>query len=94
MLATDLADYLVRRAVPFREAHHLVGRAVAAAERAGLSLSALPLADYRALHPAFGDDLLATFDYDRAVDAKRSTGGTGRAAVEAQIAAARVRLTG
>jgi argininosuccinate lyase len=89
MLATDLADYLVRRGVPFREAHHLVGRAVRLSEERGAPLSGLTLEDYRAISPAFGEDLYAALDMEASVEARSVRGGTARAAVEAQIARAR-----
>ncbi len=88
MLATDLADFLVKRGVPFRQAHHLVGRAVALAEERGLSLREVPLDDFRSLHSAFTEELYAVFDFDYAVNAKTSIGGTSLAAVQAQLAAA------
>ncbi|MDQ4077969.1 MAG: argininosuccinate lyase [Chloroflexota bacterium] len=89
MLATDLADYLVRHGVPFRQAHHLVGQAVAAAEKRGVLLGALSLEEYRAIHDAFDEDLYDLFDFEHAVDAKTSLGGTARDAVEAQLEAAK-----
>ena len=63
MLATDLANYLVRKGVPFRLSHHLVGQAVKRAEEWGVPLRELDLAEYQAIHPAFaGDCLLYTSD--------------------------------
>ena len=85
MLATDLADYLVRKGVPFRQSHHLVGRAVRRAEELGVSLKALPLAEYQAIHPAFAEDLYGVFDFRRSVEARSVEGGTAPAAVRAQI---------
>jgi argininosuccinate lyase len=92
MLATDLADYLVSRGIPFREAHHLVGQVVAAAERHGVTLKRLPRAVYKEVHKFFGDAPLNLLDFDKAVDMKSSIGGTARGAVEAQIEAARALL--
>jgi argininosuccinate lyase len=85
LLATDLADYLVARGVPFREAHHLVGGLVREAEARRLGLAALPVEVFRAAHPAFGDDVIQVFDFDRSVAARRVTGATGPEAVQAQI---------
>ncbi len=93
-LATDLADYLVRRGVPFRRAHHLVGRAVAEAERRGLPLHRLPLEAFRAISPLFEADLYEVFDAEQAVNARASEGGTADAALRAQIEAARRVLAG
>ncbi len=94
LLATDLADYLVRRGVPFRESHRLVGLAVRRAEALGVSLRALPLAEYQALSPAFGPDLYQVFDFERSVEQRATTGGTARAAVVEQIRRARTLLEG
>jgi argininosuccinate lyase len=62
MLATDLADYLVRKGVPFRQSHHLVGQAVRQAEELGVPLKALDLAEYQAIHPAFAGDVYEVFE--------------------------------
>lgn len=92
MLATDLADYLVRRGVPFRRSHWLVGRAIRRAEELGVSLRALPLEEYRAISPAFGPDLYEVFDPLRSVEMRQSAGGTALEALREQIAQARQRL--
>ncbi len=89
MLATDVAEYLVRRGVPFREAHHHVGAAVALAERRGVPLSALPLEDWRAISPAFQADIAAVFDFKQSVRSRDVIGGTSARAIRAQIAAAK-----
>jgi argininosuccinate lyase len=94
MLATDLADYLVKRGVPFREAHGLVGRAVRAAEEAGVGLRALPLGAYREISPVFGEDLYGALDFEASVEARDASGGTARSAVEAQLERAREALSG
>jgi len=88
MLATDLADYLVRRGVPFRQAHHLVGRAVRRSEERGVSLSKLTLGEYTAISPVFGQDIYAVLDMETSVEARSVRGGTARAAIEEQIARA------
>ena len=85
LLATDLADYLVRRGVPFREAHHLVGQAVLLSEQRGVALSALAYADYQRLSPAFGPDLYTALDFLASVEARNVTGGTALDAVRAQL---------
>lgn len=90
MLATDLADYLVRRGVPFRQAHGLAGHAVRLAEAKGVSLSALTLDDYRTLSEAFGPDVRQIFDFDAAIARRAVFGGTGE--VAGQIARARAWL--
>jgi len=89
MLATDLADYLVREGVPFRESHHLVGRAVRRAEELGVSLKGLELAEYERIHPAFTGDVYQVLDFQRSVAARDTEGGTAPTAVRAQIEQAR-----
>ena len=85
LLATDLADYLVRKGVPFRKSHHLVGRAVKRAEDLSLSLKDLDLAAYKAIHPAFAQDVYGVLDFQRSVEARDAIGGTAPAAARAQI---------
>ena len=92
MLATELADYLVRKGVPFREGHHLAGQAVAKAEAAGVSLQELALAEYEAIHPAFGEDLYEVLDFWQSVAARDAEGGTAPEAVQVQIERARALL--
>jgi len=94
MLATDVADYLVDRGVPFREAHRVVGALVREAEAQGVTLAALPLQAYRAAHPAFGEDALAIFDFARSAAARAVAGGTAPEAVRGQIEQARAALEG
>ncbi|MCP4535906.1 MAG: argininosuccinate lyase [Chloroflexi bacterium] len=85
LLATDLADYLVRKGVPFRQSHHLAGQAVRRAEELGVPLGALTLADYQAIHPAFAEDVYQVFDFQRSVEMRDAEGGTAPSAVCAQI---------
>jgi len=87
MLATDLADYLVRKGVPFREAHHIAGKAVRMAEERGISLPELSLMDLRQLHPAFDHDVDLVWDFEASVEQRDVEGGTSRRAVLAQIQA-------
>jgi argininosuccinate lyase len=92
MLATDLADYLVRKAIPFRQGHHLVGQAVRRAEELGVPLRDLNLAEYQAIHPAFAADLYEVFDFERSVAARAVEGGTAPAAVRLQLERAQALL--
>ncbi|KAG5184655.1 argininosuccinate lyase [Tribonema minus] len=89
MLATDLAEYLVRKGVPFRETHHISGAAVKMAEDRGFPLSALTPEDLRTLHPSFADDVAALWNYETSVERKNAAGGTAQSSVEAQIARVR-----
>lgn len=85
MLATDLADYLVRKGVPFREAHHVAGAAVRMAEVQALPLSELSLEDLLTLHHAFTEDVAGIWSFESSVEARDVEGGTSRRAVQAQI---------
>ena len=85
MLATDLAEYLVRKGVPFRETHDLAGEAVALAESEGIALSDLTLTALRSLHPAFDEDVLAIWSYERSVEQRDVRGGSSRRAAKEQI---------
>lgn len=89
MLATDLADYLVERGLPFREAHHVAGRVVRLAEERGTTLSGIPLEDLRALSPLFGDDVARLFDFGTSAARRAAPGGTAPEAVREQIAEAK-----
>ncbi len=92
LFATDVADFLVERGVPFREAHALVGRAVRRAEALGVGLDALPPAEWQAIHPLLRGDLSALFDGQAALARRRAEGGTAPAALERQVAQARAAL--
>ncbi|KAJ2448606.1 argininosuccinate lyase [Coemansia sp. RSA 2336] len=85
MLATDLAEYLVRKGVPFRQTHHISGAAVKMAEDRGCQISDLSVADLKTLHPSFEEDVLETWNFEKSVDNRSSIGGTSRVTVKAQI---------
>jgi argininosuccinate lyase len=84
-LATELADYLVRQGVPFRQSHAIVGQAVRRAAEQDVPLWALSLETLQALHPAFGPDAYQVLDFWEAVEAKSAPGGTATRAVQGQI---------
>ena len=91
LCATDLADLLVQRGVPFRQAHHVIGGLVREAEQRGIELSALPKDVLEAAHPALGTaDALAALDPVQAVE-RRVAGGPARESVKKAIADARSR---
>ncbi|MCL6431253.1 MAG: argininosuccinate lyase [Anaerolineae bacterium] len=92
LLATELADYLAGRGIPFREAHALVGQAVRLALQRGVGLRDLSLEYYRSLSPAFGADLYGVLDVDAALARRRAHGGTAPSAVAGQLQRARERL--
>jgi len=88
--ATDLADWLVREAdVPFREAHHIAGRTVAAAEAASNPLDELSLADLQVIDPRIRAEALACLTVESSVASRTSAGGTAPARVREAVAAAR-----
>ncbi len=92
MAATDLADHLASRGVPFREAHEVVGRLVLECERSGRTLQDLTLDDLKAASPVFADDALDAVDIDAVVARRTSEGGTGHDAVRVQLERAREAL--
>ncbi len=83
--ATDLADYLVERGMPFREAHFVTGKAVALAESEGVDLSELPADKLKALDALIGDDVTAFLNLRNSMNARKSSGGTSEASVQAQL---------
>uniref|UniRef100_A0A672HK47 Argininosuccinate lyase n=1 Tax=Salarias fasciatus TaxID=181472 RepID=A0A672HK47_SALFA len=85
MLATDLAYYLVRKGVPFREAHGLSGKAVFAAETKNVSLNQLTEEDLSAISPLFEADVSSVWDYRSSVEQYGAPGGTARSSVAAQV---------
>ena len=85
MLATDLADYLVRKGMPFRQAHHAVGAVVALAERTGKALNELTLARIEIRGQGFGPDALAVFDLKKAMAQRNLTGAPGTKEVREAI---------
>jgi argininosuccinate lyase len=90
--ATDLADYLVRKGMPFRDAHEAVGRAVRRAAELGCELGALPLDELRGFAPSIEADALPALTLEGSVAARDHLGGTAPAQVRRQIAFWRERL--
>jgi argininosuccinate lyase len=90
--ATDLADYLVKKGLPFRDAHEVVAHAVKLGLDAGQDLADLPLGTLQSLHAAIGDDVYAVLTPRGSLDARNTVGGTAPAQVRAQIARHRARL--
>ena len=87
--ATELADYLAAKGVPFREAHHITGAAVAYAEGKGAGLEDLELAELRRFSGEIGEDVYSVLDYSAAIRRRITPGGTGPESVAAQIAGLR-----
>ncbi|MDZ7267998.1 MAG: argininosuccinate lyase [candidate division KSB1 bacterium] len=92
LFATDIADHLVRKGVPFRQAHHLVARAVRHCEVTGCSLQALPLSFWQELHPACDGEIFNCFTAEASVERRAATGGTALAQVKRQLREARAWL--
>ena len=93
LLATDLADYLVKKGMPFRQAHHVVGAVVALAERAGKPLNRLTFAELQSVDKNFGRDALGVFDLKRAMAKRNLTGAPGTREVAKQLARWREQLS-
>jgi argininosuccinate lyase len=91
-LATEVADYLVRKGMPFAQAHEVTGNVVRLAEERGVGLEALTLEDLAGLSPLFGGDLLPALSAEGAVRSRTSTMGTSPASVSASITRLRGRL--
>ena len=85
LLATDLADYLVKKCVPFRKAHEIVGKAVALCIERQIGFAELPLADFRKLSPAFQKDVFDALDVRKSIDARKAAGAPSTANVAAQL---------
>ena len=85
LAATDVADYLAKRGMPFRQAHETVGHLVLLCEQRHCNLSDLSLADFKAQSPLFDEDITKTLDIPAIVDARKTRGGTGSSAVKVQL---------
>ncbi len=90
--ATDLADYLVKKGLPFREAHEAVARAVRTAEQKGCDLADLPLAELQAFSPLVGEDVYQVLTLEGSLAQRTHLGGTAPVAVRAAVERARRRL--
>jgi len=85
MLATDLADYLVRKGVPFRKTHHISGQVVALAEKEGVPMDKLSFEQLKGVCDDFGEDVMESFDYQKSVEMRSAAGGTAMSSVREQI---------
>ncbi|CAO2629819.1 Argininosuccinate lyase [Lemmus lemmus] len=92
MLATDLAYYLVRKGMPFRQAHEASGKAVFMAETKGVALNQLSLQELQTISPLFSGDVNHVWDYRHSVEQYSALGGTARSSVEWQISQVRALL--
>ncbi|KAI7372420.1 putative argininosuccinate, partial [Hortaea werneckii] len=78
MLATDLADYLVRKGVPFRETHHISGQVVALAEKENKPMDQLSFQQLQSVDQRFEQNVMDVFDYQKSVEMRSAKGGTSR----------------
>jgi len=92
-LATDLADYLVKKGMPFRHAHHVVGAVVALAEKSGKRLNQLALAELQSIDKTFGRDALGVFNLKTAMAKRNLTGAPGTKEVAKQLGRWRAQLS-
>ena len=83
--ATDAADYLVNHGVPFRDAHGIVGRLVLLCIEKGISLDELPLDEYKAISPAFEEDIYEAISMQTCVEKRNTIGAPGPAVMEEVI---------
>ena len=90
--ATDLADYLTKKGLPFRDAHEAVGLAVKAAEQKGVDLPQLTLAELQAFSPLVESDVFSVLTVEGSLASRNHIGGTAPEQVRAAIARARARL--
>jgi argininosuccinate lyase len=90
--ATELADYLVSKGVPFRTAHSIIGKIVVRAIERGLTLEELPLREYQSFSPHFEKDLFTWLKLEKTISRRKETGGTSPAAVRKAIQSLRGRI--
>jgi argininosuccinate lyase len=93
MLATDVADYLVLKGVPFRQTHHIDGAVVRMGEEQGKSIADLSLDDLTKISPLFEADIAEVFDFERSIERRATIGGTSKSSVPAQIAKIEAQLS-
>lgn len=92
LAATDVADYLAKKGLPFRHAHEVVGHLVLLCEQRGCNLDDLSFDDFKAASPLFEEDIVKTLDLPSIVAARTTEGGTGEAAVAQQMGKAKAAL--
>eukprot|EP00835_Amoeboradix_gromovi_P006323 NODE_724_length_4780_cov_0.259346.p2 type:complete len:457 gc:universal NODE_724_length_4780_cov_0.259346:2926-4296(+) len=86
MMATELADYLVRKGIPFRDTHHIAGKCVLLSESLNKPLNTLSLEELQTIDLRFEKDVESAFDVEAAIEKRSSTGGTSTSSINAQIA--------
>ena len=94
LFATDLADYLVKKGVPFRETHGVVGRLVRLAEKKEVGLNELSIDVLQNEHEAFEEDVVEVFDWEKSTDLRDTIGGTSLRAIQEQLEEVSAQLSG
>lgn len=89
MLATEVADYLVKKGVPFRQTHHMAGAVIKRGEDQGITIDKLSLDQLKTISPLFEEDISAIFDFENCVERRLSQGGTSKVSVLQQVKAIR-----
>ena len=85
MLATDLAEYLVMKNVPFRESHHIVGKVVQMSEQLNVEIDKLDISTLKTINSAFEEDVVDVWNFEKSVERRNSYGGTSKKSVLEQI---------
>jgi argininosuccinate lyase len=85
MLATDVADYLVQKGVPFRQTHHIAGSLVKRAEELNTTIDKLNLGELKDISAFFEDDIVEVFDFEKSVERRSALGTTSKDAVLHQV---------
>ncbi|KAL6906587.1 argininosuccinate lyase C-terminal domain-containing protein [Trichoderma evansii] len=93
MLATDVADYLVRKGIPFREAHHISGRCVVKSEETGILMNELSFEQLKALDGRFEAEIAEAVVYETSVERRSAKGGTSKSSILEQIQVIKAALT-
>jgi argininosuccinate lyase len=94
MLATDVADYLVRKGVPFREIHHISGRCIAKSEETGIPMNELSFEQLKAIDSRFEEDIAEAFVYETSAERRSAKGSTSKSSVLEQIQVIKAALSG
>ncbi|MCI0551659.1 MAG: argininosuccinate lyase, partial [Anaerolineae bacterium] len=92
MMATDLADYLVEKGVPFREAHAMAGKVVRAAGEGKVRMEEMSIEAYQVISPVFEADVYQVFDPMKSIEKRNAIGGTSLQSVKKQITKCRENL--
>jgi len=93
LLATDLSDYLVKKGIPFRKSHEIVGKIIRYADKQRISLSEIPIKKYKTFSKTFEEDIYNVIDIKKSIEAKKTIGSTSTRSVKKQISTAKKLLS-